>query len=273
MSKHTMTYSFLAGLCMIFAGCTTYINIPAEQGSIASSDPNTGTVNKVIVSAIDALMVQQGTTEQPIELLLPEGTSGASAWMIQEKLGDYVFSRSAEKVVLKRFEDYNPEIDVLAEGEVTELEVDGSVEEEMINGEEGIVEDTDAEPEDAVEVVTGMDVLAEVEESEIAEGEMVEAVAEVEDVEPLRPEFIRVVLSQGDAPETDVQYDVKGVRVRGIKAEVDVYKMTHYTLDQFYSIKLNYEAFTGWRVKRIDSLGVLRDAKLDGDVLPVKETP
>ncbi|QQE11537.1 hypothetical protein JD969_18920 [Planctomycetota bacterium] len=282
MNNNFCKLVLLAAISSVFTGCTAYINIPEEKGSIASSNPNSGTVNKVVVSAMNALMTQQGTTEQPVELILPDGVNGKAAWAIQDKLGKYVFCRKAEKIVLKRAEDVNPELDyvLIDEQEMPEeaaeiSEVEGEGHDETSAHAEG-GESEHADHDDDSIVVKAEESEVEVVSNEEAEAMLDEelAMVEVEAAEEvMKPEFVRVLLTQVDAPDAEYQYDVKGIRVRGVKAEVDVYKMTHFTLDQFYSIKLNYEAFVGWRVKRIDSLGVLRDKVLDGEALPVQEAP
>ena len=320
MKKTLFTLTTLvAALTFTSAGCApVYVNIPSADGSIASSDPNSQTVKKVVVSAVNALMAQQGETEKPLELLLPDGTSGPAAWNIQEELGDYVFCRAANKIILKKpsdvtefdnvIEDPNALASTASASEDSDesVQVVNSLNLEPVTADDSIPDDADVSEEKHSEPVAqaeekeqhaadeaaeaapklakadDTDAVAHVSEDndqehapdaadsdQQSQDELAEADSDQADVETTQivyvPKYqkVKVLLSQKNHAGSEIQYQIVGIRVRGVHAEVDIYKMTNFILDQFYSIQLNAEAFSGWNVQRIHPLGVLRDKVLD----------
>jgi hypothetical protein len=66
----------LGALCLALlsgGACTPYVNIPPNEGDVASHDPNRETVQDVIVAATRAALAEN-PIEQPFHVVLPPGT-------------------------------------------------------------------------------------------------------------------------------------------------------------------------------------------------------
>ncbi|WP_432799840.1 hypothetical protein [Poriferisphaera sp. WC338] len=248
--KRMTTLCILMILSLALGACSRggYINIPEETGSIASNNPNNPAVSAVVVAAARG-MIDQKQIQGPVEIVLLEGTEGEVAWGVQEKLGEYVFSRQAVKTIL-----IEKPVDVIDTDAAAEIEPAEADHEDVVSG------------EDASEHAEGVEGAEDVyNETDHADDKDAKPVA------PKQPEMIKQILTQADQPAADTEIVIKGVRVRGIGGEVDIDLYSRNTLDQFYTVYLQYEPFGGWQVKRLHSWGIIRDVTLEKIAEPVEE--
>lgn len=61
-------------LCAGLIGCTTYSNIPAQEGDVARNSPNDEAVRDVMVASL-AAVATDGNFTQPFEVQLPAGAT------------------------------------------------------------------------------------------------------------------------------------------------------------------------------------------------------
>ncbi|NBC10162.1 MAG: hypothetical protein GVY24_00310 [Planctomycetes bacterium] len=66
----------LAGL-LLLGGCATYVNIPAQPGLWASSNPNDPTVQKIVIAALSEVLAPRQSGE-PYRVRLADGSSDAT---------------------------------------------------------------------------------------------------------------------------------------------------------------------------------------------------
>ncbi len=66
-------------------GCSSYVNIPAQPGDLASHNPNMGSVQQVITEALDAVL-KQNPIDNKFALLLPEETTAKTYAAVVSKL-------------------------------------------------------------------------------------------------------------------------------------------------------------------------------------------
>jgi hypothetical protein len=62
---------------LILAGCTTWVNIPAQRGDMASHDPNNATVREVVAAALKHAIVE-GVAPAPYAIELPRYTRAST---------------------------------------------------------------------------------------------------------------------------------------------------------------------------------------------------
>lgn len=62
---------------LILTGCTTWVNIPAQRGDMASHDPNNSTVRKVVAAALKHVIVE-GVAASPYAIELPRHTRAST---------------------------------------------------------------------------------------------------------------------------------------------------------------------------------------------------
>ncbi len=111
----------LAGFCVIaLVGCSTYVNIPAEDGSIASDDANLERVRNIQVEAINALIARQRVAG-PVKITLAPGSSPETYAAVLpqiavEAVGPDRLAPVAIAVTGVRIRTYNGEVDLAVSG-------------------------------------------------------------------------------------------------------------------------------------------------------------
>jgi hypothetical protein len=82
--------SLAAASCLLsLTACSSnpgYVNIPAQRGDVASSDPNTENVRQVIEKAVQASL-EQRPIQGPYELVLPERATPETYAVLTYRLG------------------------------------------------------------------------------------------------------------------------------------------------------------------------------------------
>jgi len=67
----------LALAALLLGGCATYVNIPAQPGMWASSNPNESTVQNIVIAALTEVL-EDRQSEERYRVRLPEGSSDAT---------------------------------------------------------------------------------------------------------------------------------------------------------------------------------------------------
>ena len=84
--KKSISILFLGVLAIVSVGCTTYVNIPAQTGDLASHNPNDLTVRTVLGEAISNV-VKTYPFEGSFAILLPEHTTDTTYREIASMVG------------------------------------------------------------------------------------------------------------------------------------------------------------------------------------------
>lgn len=82
-------------------------------------------------------------------------------------------------------------------------------------------------------------------------------------MEPLGEQFIPV--TEERSGEAQVQYVVRGVRVRAYSAEADVAATGPTGIAQVYTVHMSYAPLSGWGVDRIQNWGTIGDPSSETD--------
>ncbi len=97
MTRILKTIVLPAILCLLAAGCQTYVNIPAQSADAANHDPNGKTVRDVMIVALRAALEDGGITG-PVQVMLPAKTNNLTYAHVVNTLGDQAVSPYEEDV-------------------------------------------------------------------------------------------------------------------------------------------------------------------------------
>lgn len=71
----------------LISGCSLYVNIPEQSGDVARNDPNLKAVGKAQEAALHHLYQQRSFT-QPVQIMLPEGTTPETYQAMMAQIGE-----------------------------------------------------------------------------------------------------------------------------------------------------------------------------------------
>jgi hypothetical protein len=89
MTANRSAYRWLVVVAVLaLGGCgRPYVNIPALEGSVASSNPNSITARQVETAALQAVIADQNY-QQPVQIILPPQTSTLTSVQIVPQVGE-----------------------------------------------------------------------------------------------------------------------------------------------------------------------------------------